>query len=51
MLHAEVIRMEETYMALFMQTGNPVFYTAAKNGGQSGQTQPTEYTTPPKPEG
>ena len=36
--------MDERYMDLFMQTGNPVFYTAAKSGG-------TEEKPPPKPEG
>lgn len=45
MLLSEVIGMDETYMALFMQTGNPVFYTAAKTGSR------TDEQTPPKPEG
>ena len=49
MLLSEVIGMDETYMALFMQTGNPVFYTAAKNA-QSPESK-TEEQTPPKPEG
>lgn len=37
--------MDETYMALFMQTGNPVFYTAAKTDSK------TDEQAPPKPEG
>lgn len=41
--------MDERYMDLFMQTGNPVFYTAAKSGelpeGHTGEK------TPPQPEG
>lgn len=45
MLWTEVIGMDEAYMALFLQTGNPVFYTAAKTDRK------TEEQTPPKPEG
>ncbi len=49
MLSSEVIRMDENYMALFLQTGNPVFYTAAKSGelpeGHTGEK------TPPQSEG
>ena len=41
--------MDERYMDLFLKTGNPVFYTAAKN------TQPlsdkAEEQTPPRAEG
>ena len=40
--------MDERYMDLFLKTGNPVFYTAAKN------TQPNdkaEEQTPPRAEG
>ena len=41
--------MDERYMDLFLKTGNPVFYTAAKN------TQPAESKaekqTPPHAEG
>lgn len=39
--------MDERYMDLFLKTGNPVFYTAAKN------TQPSDdkEQTPPHAEG
>ena len=40
--------MDERYMDLFLKTGNPVFYTAAKNTPPSDKT---EEQTPPRAEG
>lgn len=39
--------MDERYMDLFLQTGNPVFYTAAKNT----PNDKAEEQTPPHAEG
>ena len=39
--------MDERYMDLFLKTGNPVFYTAAK----SVPNDKTEEQTPPRAEG
>ena len=41
--------MDERYMDLFLQTGNPVFYTAAKNA-QPPESK-TEEQAPPRAEG
>ena len=41
--------MDERYMDLFLKTGNPVFYTAAKNA-QLPESK-AEGQTPPKAEG
>ena len=41
--------MDERYMDLFLKTGNPVFYTAAKSA-QSPESK-TEEQTPPRAEG
>ena len=41
--------MDERYMDLFLKTGNPVFYTAAKNVQQPNDK--AEEQAPPKAEG
>ena len=41
--------MDERYMDLFLKTGNPVFYTAAKNAQPANDK--AEEQTPPKAEG
>ena len=40
--------MDERYMDLFLKTGNPVFYTAAKNAPPNDKA---EEQTPPHAEG
>ena len=40
--------MDERYMDLFLKTGNPVFYTAAKTAPPNDNA---EEQTPPKAEG